>query len=172
MMLLILKFPLCGLQCQWSPFAESPLPKPCRRRCQVGWAPGYEWQSGLICQEPLSRDSGWKVHWICPTKCLQLSIALQGAVTPSLSILGSDGWLFWWTLLLQCLSFPLNLPHNFSSCTANSACGESDPVGKILFSTSPFWSRQKRNKLVPYPNLLQMLIVFWPSVKTVTVCLI
>lgn len=161
MILLILKFPLCSLHCQWSPPAESPLPKLHRRRCQVGWAPGYEWQSGLICQEPLSRDSGWKVHWICLTKCLQMSIALQGAVTPSLSILGSDGWLFWWTLLLQRLTFPLSLSQSSSCCTASSTCGASDPVEKILFSTSPFWSRQKGNKLVPYPNLLQMLFVWY-----------
>lgn len=157
MTLLILKFPLCSLHWQWSP-AGNPLPKLWRGRCQVGWAPGYEWQGGLLCQEPLSRDRGWKVHWISLTKCLQLSVALQGAVTPSFIV-------------------PLAAMEGFSD--GPCYCGVSVFSHRVhlwilhvalqtllvetviqLKRSSSFWSRRKGNKLVPYSNLLWMLFSF------------
>lgn len=136
MMLLILKFLLCSHHCQWSPPAETSLPKLWRGRWQVGWAPGYEWQGGLICQEALSRDSGWKVHWICLTKHLQLSVALQGAVTPSLtvSLAAMEGFSDGPCYCSVCL-LPLSSPLNSSCCIANSPGGDSDPVEAILFAT-------------------------------------
>lgn len=172
MILLILKFPLCSLHCQWSPPAESPLPKLHRRRCQVGWAPGYEWQSGLICQEPLSRDSGWKVHWICLTKCLQMSIALQGAVTPSLSILGSDGWLFWWTLLLQRLTFPEFTSKLFLLHCKLYLWSQWSNWKDPLFYLSFLEQTKREQTCTISQSFADALCLVWPSFKAMTVCLI